>query len=98
MIEKLLPKAFHYYINLPITGEIADAFTNFLLTSGYAKSTVKVKIKNIRRIEQWLSSNKILSVHDLSVQKLDHWWFLIHKPNNHLGGTIQQFKKFLLKT
>jgi integrase/recombinase XerD len=97
MIEKLLPRAFHYYINLPITGKIADDFTNFLLTSGYAKSTVKVKIKHIRRIEQWLSTNKILSIHDLDVQMFDHWWFLIHKQDNHLGGTIQQFKKFLLK-
>ncbi|HXK52277.1 MAG TPA: site-specific integrase, partial [Caldisericia bacterium] len=97
MIEKLLPRAFLYYINLPITGKIADAFTKFLLTSGYAKSTVKVKIKHIRRIEQWLSTNKILSIHDLDVQMFDHWWFLIHKQDNHLGGTIQQFKKFLLE-
>lgn len=97
MIEKLLPKAFHRYVDLPITGKIADDFTKFLLASGYSRSTVKLKIRHIKRIEQWFSSNNILSINDLSIQMLEHWWFLIHKQNGHLAGTIRQFKKFLIE-
>ena len=98
MLQVLFPQAHRRYASLALLGPCLDSFVTWLAERGYQSSTVRVMLRPMARVDQWLQRQGAQTVADLDPDILEACWAALRRGNSSLGGVIRALAQYLEST
>ena len=96
MLHSLYPKAYHKYVSLPLLGPFIDGFDDWLVASGFTRSSRTMSIHILPTVDKKLRRRGIDGVAKLDRAALDDCYKDLRKKYPARAGTIHTLGRYLL--
>jgi len=97
MLLQLHPRSYQDYLSLPILGSILDEFISWSFKRGYTISTIKTRLKDVRKIDNYFIQQGVQALEELTHKSFETAWHYYRLKRN-LPGTIHQIELFFDET
>jgi integrase/recombinase XerD len=95
MLHSLFPRAYRRFLFLPLLGQIADGFDDWLVADGYTRESRRKMIRMLRYVDADLRRRHVKKFGNLTHSILHDCWRTLIKTYPTLAGTVTTLERYL---
>ena len=95
MLEELFPRAHKRFSSLPLMGEIADPFADWLQQQGYRRRCVRLQLRALSRLDVMIRLRGRLTLSEVTREDLRACRPSNSQDDRNLAGTVHALERYL---